>query len=368
MSHTIQIFGDIGLDVRAQDVVDELEGIPASEHVIVEMASRGGSILEGIHIHNALAAHRGLITMQIQFAFSIAAFITQSGDKIEMVDNGRFQIHEASIMPLDQLTKDELRNQANLLESFENDIIKTLSARSGLDRESILDLMKEDRMLTADETKDFGFIDEIIEPSRMVAMLEDFYFKKPKESKMFEKKKLSDLVNQLLNEGKLTEAQAKSDWFKAMNYKAVKSFSETAPVKEEKKDELISQLLGDGKVTEAQSKSDWFTSMSYDSLVSYAASWAPTASNSGDGDDEKECEKIIDKLYSDGKLTEFQKKAEWLNSMPLADLKSFAGSAVEVVNLKIKIPEKTKAPKDQIDTPKSGIAGVKTFNNKGEEV
>ena len=64
--------------------------------VNVRINSPGGDVFDGLAIHNALKAHRGGVTTQVDgLAASAASYIAMAGDKVGMAESSMMMIHDA---------------------------------------------------------------------------------------------------------------------------------------------------------------------------------------------------------------------------------------------------------------------------------
>ncbi|MDK6717627.1 ATP-dependent Clp protease proteolytic subunit, partial [Escherichia coli] len=74
----VRIFGEIGRDVTAKAVAEQLDGV--TDDVIVRVNSGGGDVYEGIAVMNQLRACPGHVTVVIEsLAASAASFIAVGG-------------------------------------------------------------------------------------------------------------------------------------------------------------------------------------------------------------------------------------------------------------------------------------------------
>ena len=120
----ISIYADIGESfwaesVSAADFVRELGALDAEE-LHVRINSYGGSVPDGIAIHNALrrkaAEGRKVITHIDGVAYSIASLIAMSGDEIRMAENAMLMIHAP--WATTSGNAEELREQADVLDKW----------------------------------------------------------------------------------------------------------------------------------------------------------------------------------------------------------------------------------------------------------
>lgn len=102
-AHELLVYGDIGESwwsdesVTARGVVEQLRSIPAAATLTVRINSAGGSVSDGLAIHNALRRHAdngGRVEVQIDgVACSIASLIAAAGDTVTMPANTLMMLH-----------------------------------------------------------------------------------------------------------------------------------------------------------------------------------------------------------------------------------------------------------------------------------
>lgn len=166
----ILIYGIIGEDLNAQMIIDRLEQNKDVKKLNVRIASPGGDIYEAIAIMNAIARHKAEKKIFIDgLAASMASVIMCGvGGYIVAAKNSRIMIHN----PWIEFTGGEasqLRKDADELDEFRKIMISVYKKRiSGTDEE-IIALMDKTTWYSADEAKAAGLVDEVREPSKMVA-------------------------------------------------------------------------------------------------------------------------------------------------------------------------------------------------------
>lgn len=176
--HQILIYDVIGLSywtegVTAKEIVLALAQIGANDDVHVRISSRGGSHDDGIAIYNALANHAGKVTIRVEgYACSMASVIACSSDSVEVYETALFMLHRASSYCYGN-TKDMLE-MASALEAADKSIATAYARKNGKTADEVLAFLdeKRDTWLTPDDAKTFGIVDEIIVPSKFVALLD----------------------------------------------------------------------------------------------------------------------------------------------------------------------------------------------------
>ncbi len=122
----------------------------------VRINSWGGIASDGIAIFNALQAHNGKITTQIDgIAASAASIIVMAGEEIIVPANALLMIHNASAST--HGTKTEHLKQAEVLGIHDEQIAVILSKRTGLSEDGVQLLMDAETWMTGVEAKKMGF-------------------------------------------------------------------------------------------------------------------------------------------------------------------------------------------------------------------
>jgi ATP-dependent Clp endopeptidase proteolytic subunit ClpP len=169
----IFIYDQIGEDwwtgegITAKGFLNDLAGVKARE-IALHVNSPGGSVFDGIAIHNALVNHPAKVTTYIDgIAASIASVIALAGDKIVMADNALFMIH----LPWGSVqgTADDMRKQAEVLDKITDTLVSTYQNRTGGDRDDILAALQTETWYSAREAQDVGYVDEISGAQRIAA-------------------------------------------------------------------------------------------------------------------------------------------------------------------------------------------------------
>lgn len=94
----LRIYDDIAYGaVTAAWVADQLENLSTAAHIDIRINSQGGSVFDGIAIHNAIARHPAETTVYVDgIAGSAASFIALAGDEIVINRYAKMMIHDAS--------------------------------------------------------------------------------------------------------------------------------------------------------------------------------------------------------------------------------------------------------------------------------
>lgn len=162
----IKIEGEIGYwGVTSQSIKDQLANM--SGDIEVEVNSVGGSVFEGVMIHNAFknySKEKGKVNFVIDaMAMSIASYIIMAGDTITAKSNSTVMIHNAwNIAAGDYRTMESMKN---ILFGLTSIIRKAYKAVTGKTDEELQSDMDDETYLFGDEIQKYGFAQNIIEVS-----------------------------------------------------------------------------------------------------------------------------------------------------------------------------------------------------------
>ena len=166
-SAEIMIYGDIGESwygesVAAKDFVKEIAALDA-EQITVRVNSYGGSVSDGIAIHNAIKRHPAATTVVIDgVAASIASLIAMAGDTVEMAENALLMIHA----PWGYASGNsaDMRDFANMLDKYAEAMAASYTAKSGMTVDEVMALLTdgEDHWYTAAEALDATLVDIVV--------------------------------------------------------------------------------------------------------------------------------------------------------------------------------------------------------------
>lgn len=162
---------DDGVDLFIYDAIDEWLGISPQSindtlneidapRINVRINSPGGTVTDGIAIMTLLANHDAEIhTYNDGLAASIASIIMMSGETRTMSEGAWNMIHDPWAMTIGNSR--ELRETADLLDQFSDQLVNIYTKGTGQDEAFIKDAMANETWYTAEESKELGFVDEI---------------------------------------------------------------------------------------------------------------------------------------------------------------------------------------------------------------
>lgn len=178
-SAEVFIYGDIGESwwgetVAAKDFVKEIAALDV-DSMTVRLNSYGGSVTDGLAIHNAIKRHKATVTIAIDgAAYSIASLIAMAGDEIHMAANAMLMIHAPWGGVIGNSA--ELRDYADVLDKMAGAMANTYAARTGQPLDDMLALLTDgaDHWYDAEEALEAGFVTHITDALALAASANRF--------------------------------------------------------------------------------------------------------------------------------------------------------------------------------------------------
>lgn len=163
---TLQLYGDVGVDVLAADVARALESAGGRD-ITVNLFSYGGDAGEGLAIHDILARYQGKKTVIIDgVAASAGSMVAMAGDRVVMPDNALLMIHNCWSMAAGDA--ESLRTSAALLDTYSASYRQTYAKRSGKTEAQVDEWMAAGSgagtWFTAAAAVEAGLADEVTAP------------------------------------------------------------------------------------------------------------------------------------------------------------------------------------------------------------
>lgn len=166
-SAEILIYGDIGESwygdtIAAASFVREVMALDV-EQLTVRINSYGGSVTDGIAIHNALKRHKATVTTVVDgIAASIASLIAMAGDTVEMAENAQIMIHAP--WGWNSGNSAAMRDYADMLDSWADAMSTTYASKTGGDKAEMLALLTDgkDHWYTAEQALAAKFVDIVV--------------------------------------------------------------------------------------------------------------------------------------------------------------------------------------------------------------
>lgn len=130
--------------------------------VVVEVNSNGGLVTVGSDIYTTLKNYSGHVTVEVTgMAASACSVAIMGADKVVISPTAQIMIHKA-LLNYASGNSDDLESAANALKASDRGIINAYKAKTGLSEDELLELMKNETYMSADEAVEKGFADEIM--------------------------------------------------------------------------------------------------------------------------------------------------------------------------------------------------------------
>lgn len=145
---------------------------PRLDPIIVELDSTGGSLAEGVAMYLSLRCDPRHVTIRIpRLAASAAAVVACAGDRIEMAETARFEIHDARIYDTrgQALTAARLQALSETIAEGDAQIRDILGTRCKCSRGWLAEQMHQERKFSAREAVEHGFADVVIRSPKEAA-------------------------------------------------------------------------------------------------------------------------------------------------------------------------------------------------------
>jgi len=169
---SINIFGEIGVEVRAADTIKKIQA-EKGKVIDVNIMSIGGNVREGLAIYDAFreasANGQEVRTFAIGMTASIASIIFMSGDVREISDNAEIMIHNSSANLYGN--KHELKDAIETLDGMDAQMIGIYTSRTDISDSEMAELLDKETFMSADEAVSKGFATAKTNALAIVAMI-----------------------------------------------------------------------------------------------------------------------------------------------------------------------------------------------------
>lgn len=180
MRYDLHLKGYVGGWDFDADYVDWLTSQYDGQPLNVLIDSTGGSARAGFAIQHAFSRHGNVTVRLIGFCASAATIAAMGASRIEIESTAFFLVHKGAIsakslsepVKADEIERliDDLKKTKQHLDDLDMVVAKLYASRCKKSPEELIALMSEDRWLTADEAKEWGFVDEIIQSTEVCAL------------------------------------------------------------------------------------------------------------------------------------------------------------------------------------------------------
>lgn len=131
------------------------------EEIEVVINSGGGSVFAGSEIYTALKDYPGNVTTKVVgLAASAASVVAMAGNTVKMSPTAQIMIHNASAVGRGDYH--DMEHTAGILKNVNDTIANAYKLKSGMDQDTLLEMMDKETWLTPQQALEHGLIDEIL--------------------------------------------------------------------------------------------------------------------------------------------------------------------------------------------------------------
>lgn len=166
---SMMLLGGVGVydGITLRNVKRLLAGSDEVDELVVGIASPGGSVWQGLSIHNLFKSHPAADkTCYIMGeCASAATLISSAFPRTVASEASVFMVHESSTYTGGN--KSQLRKAADTLGVHDEVMINIYQKKTGLNRRKLRSIVEAETWMTAKEAKKLGFVDEVVDSFEM---------------------------------------------------------------------------------------------------------------------------------------------------------------------------------------------------------
>lgn len=159
-STDVFVYDSIGgwFGMFADEFIEALGAVTTSK-INLRLNSPGGSVFEGIAIANAIRSHPATVTVYVDaLAASIASVIALAGDRVVMMPQAQFMVHNAAGACYGDAS--EMTKMADMLDKQSRNIAEAYASHTGRPLAEWQRYMDDETWFTAEEAVAVGLADE----------------------------------------------------------------------------------------------------------------------------------------------------------------------------------------------------------------
>ena len=163
----IQLHGEVSEEITLSDLQEQAGDISKFDTLVLEIASPGGSVSEGLNIMvwlDSLSAEgKRIVTVVTANSYSIASLIMLVAD-IKLISNSaKVMVHNPMVPLLEYVNANDLQQYIDNLRALENTMYELYEFFTGLNKEQIKKLMDNETYLNPQEAVEYGFADMVVD-------------------------------------------------------------------------------------------------------------------------------------------------------------------------------------------------------------
>ena len=156
-----EVYDYYGMEaVSAKSIIDKFP--EDNSDIILEVNSNGGLVTVGSEIYTALRSYKGKVTAEITgMAASAASVAVMGADKVVMSPTAQMMVHKALFNWVSG-NSDDLDKASSALKSSDKAIVNAYVAKTGKSEDEIMQLMRNETFMSAQDAVESGFADEVM--------------------------------------------------------------------------------------------------------------------------------------------------------------------------------------------------------------
>ena len=163
----VRLFGEVISEKTLINLQTQAGNEDDFDKLIVEIASPGGSVSEGLEImmwlDNLSQQGKQIITVVVANAYSIASLIMLSANVKLISKHGKVMVHNPMVPELTYVNANDLEKHVNELRDLESAMYDLYKTFTGLEEKEIKSLMDNETYLSPQEAVDYGFADMVVD-------------------------------------------------------------------------------------------------------------------------------------------------------------------------------------------------------------
>lgn len=160
-----------GYFIAFDEFKEGLKELKGKKNITIKLNSFGGDLFAGKSIYDELKNLKANKTVQIMgVSASASTIIMLAGDKVIANTGDLIMIHEAKCTIIDNLDAEQAQRVVNTLTACNKAMAEIYSQKTGKGTQEILNAMHKETWFTAQQAKDFGLIDEVIDSKEQMKL------------------------------------------------------------------------------------------------------------------------------------------------------------------------------------------------------
>lgn len=153
-----------GLYITPEGFMEDLAAVRNKSRITVKLNSCGGDLYTGIAIHNALKSLSGQVNIIVEgIAASAASVIMCAGDSVDVYPGSLIMIHGVSVHLWDTVNIQDMKQLIKGMDASERAVAEIYSGKTGLDTDTLRNMMTKETWMTGREAVEKGFADVLKE-------------------------------------------------------------------------------------------------------------------------------------------------------------------------------------------------------------